>query len=87
VSDSARRVYLAMGRGFLGLGGLIAALSIADAAFDLGYFRGSPLGTAIFLALVGAALLWTVRQADAQRADDRGDGADAAAEEREDRSA
>ncbi len=73
MTDSARSVYRAMGRGFLLVGVAIAALAIADAAFDLGFFRGSPLGTAIFLALVGSALLWTVRQADAQRAADAED--------------
>ncbi len=85
MTDAARRAYLALGRGFLVVGVVIAALAIADAVANLGFFRGSPLGTALFLALIGGALLWTVRQADAQRAQD--DAADAAAEEPEDRSA
>ncbi|MDF1524202.1 MAG: hypothetical protein P1P87_15465 [Trueperaceae bacterium] len=70
MTDPARRAYLALGRGFLILGGAIAALAIADAALALGLFRGSPLGTALFLAVVGGLLVWTVRQADAQRAAD-----------------
>lgn len=69
MTDAARRVYLALGRGFVVVGVVIAALAIADAVADLGFFRGSPLGTAVFLTLVGGALLWTVRQADAQRAE------------------
>jgi hypothetical protein len=68
VTDPARRAYLALGRGFLVVGGAIAALAIADAALALGLFRGSPLGTAVFLAVVGGLLVWTVRQADAARA-------------------
>ena len=85
MTDPARRAYLALGRGFVLVGVAIAALAIADAVANLGFFRGSPLGTALFLALVGGALLWTVRQADAQRAED--EAADGAAEEPEDPSA
>ena len=68
MTDAARRAYLALGRGFVLVGIVIAVLAIADAVADLGFFRGSPLGTALFLSLVGGALIWTVRQADAQRA-------------------
>ncbi len=82
MTDAARRTYLALGRGFVLLGMVIAVLAIADAVANLDFFRGSPLGTALFLALVGGALLWTVRQADAQRAED--EAADGAAEELED---
>ncbi len=84
MTDAARRVYLAMGRGFVLVGVVIAALAIADAVANLGFFRGSPLGTAVFLALIGGGLLWTVRQADAQRDQDAAADADAAAEEPED---
>lgn len=79
MTDPARRAYLALGRGFVLVGVAIAALAIADAVAGLGFFRGSPLGTAFFLSLVGGALLWTVRQADAERAADA--AADAAADE------
>lgn len=85
MTDAARRAYLALGRGFVLLGMVIAVLAIADAVANLGFFRGSPLGTALFLALVGGALLWTVRQADAQRAEE--EAADGAAVEPEDPSA
>ena len=84
MTDAARRAYLALGRGFVLVGVVIAALAIADAVADLGFFRGSPLGTAAFLALVGGALLWTVRQADAQRAEEAAEDLD---EEPEDRRA
>lgn len=84
MTDAARRAYLALGRGFVLVGVAIAALAIVDAVANLGFFRGSPLGTAVFLALVGGALLWTVRQADAQRAEE---AAEDAASEIEDRGA
>ncbi len=84
MTDAARRTYLALGRGFLVVGVVIAAVAIADVVANLGFFRGSPLGTAIFLAAIGGALLWTVRQADAQRAQEAADGAEADAEEPED---
>ena len=70
MTEAARRTYLVLGRGFLLVGTVIATLAVADLVADLGFFRGSPLGTALFLALVGGALIWTVRQADAQRARD-----------------
>lgn len=86
MTDGARRVYVALGRGFVGLGLAIAALAVADDVLVLGLFGRNPFGSALFLAAVGVLLLWTVRQADAQRAraphgpppsDDEGD-ADAA---------
>jgi len=70
VTDAARNAYLALGRGFVLVGVAIATLAIVDAVANLDLFRGSPLGTALFLALIGSALLWTVRQADAQRAEE-----------------
>ena len=81
MTAAARRAYLALGRGFVLVGVVIAALAIADAVADLGFFQGNPLGTAVFLSLIGGALLWTVRQADAQRDQDAAD--DAAAEPEE----
>lgn len=83
MTDTARRAYLGLGYGFLALGLLVAALAVADVVAGLGLFRGSPLGTASFLAVIGGLLLWTVRQADAQRCerdeDDRAAAADSLA--------
>ena len=70
MTDAARRTYLALGRGFLVVGVVIAGLAVLDAAAKLDLFRCLPFGTAAFLVLVGGALLWTVRQADAQRAEE-----------------
>jgi len=89
MTDGARRAYVALGRGFVVLGLAVAALAVADGALDLGLFDRSPFGSALFLAVVGGLLLWTVRQADAQRAQgappaDVGDDVDAPPERPED---
>ncbi len=65
MTDASRRAYLGLGRAFVVIGGVVAVGSVLDAAFAWGFFSGSPLGTAAFLALIGGLLLWTVRQADA----------------------
>lgn len=75
MTERARGVYLNLGRAFVALGVGVAAFGAADAAFGLGVFRGSPVGTAAFLALVGALLLWTVRQAGPPSPDPQGDDA------------
>ena len=68
MTDSARRVYLGLGRAFVAIGGTVALASLLDRIGGWGFFRGSPVGTAALLVAVGAALLWTVAQADRQRA-------------------
>lgn len=72
----ARRVYLGLGRAFVALGLGVAAFGLVDAAWGLGVFRASPVGTAAFLAVIGALLLWTVRQAGPATADPDGEPAD-----------
>jgi len=64
MNAASRRTYLALGRAFVAIGGLVALISLLDRAFAWGFFRGSPVGTAAFLVVVGALLLWTVRQDD-----------------------
>jgi hypothetical protein len=64
MNAASRRTYLALGRAFVGIGGMVALISLLDRAFAWGFFRGSPVGTAAFLVVVGALLLWTVRQDD-----------------------
>ena len=64
MTDASRRIYLALGRAFVGIGGMVALVSVLDRALGWGFFRGSPVGTAAFLATIGALLLWTVRQDD-----------------------
>ncbi|MBW6456275.1 MAG: hypothetical protein K0A98_10345, partial [Trueperaceae bacterium] len=65
MTDASRRAYLGLGRAFVAIGGIVALGSVVDRALGWGFFRASPLGTAAFLVLIGALLLWTVRQADA----------------------
>ena len=64
MNAASRRTYVALGRAFVGIGGMVALISLLDRAFAWGFFRGSPVGTAAFLVVVGALLLWTVRQDD-----------------------
>ena len=65
---ASRRTYLGLGRAFVAIGGMVALISLMDRAFGWGFFRGSPVGTAAFLVVVGALLLWTVRQDDGRAA-------------------
>lgn len=81
MTDASRRAYLGLGRAFVTIGGVVAAGSVLDRAFGWGFFSGSPLGTAGFLALIGALLLWTVRQADAAPTLAEADAADGGAED------
>lgn len=64
MTDSSRRVYRALGRGFVAVGGGVALASVLDRALQWGFFRGSPAGTALFLVAIGVLLLWTVAQAE-----------------------
>lgn len=68
MTDASRSVYRGLGRAFVAIGGIVALGSVLDRVLGWGSFRGSPVGTALFLLLIGALLLWTVRQADAGRA-------------------
>ena len=64
MTDASRRVYLALGRAFVAIGAGVALASLLDRMLGWGFFRGSPVGTAAFLVVIGALLLWTVSQAD-----------------------
>jgi hypothetical protein len=68
VNENSRRVYLGLGRAFVVVGGVVAIGSVLDRIVGWGFFSGSPIGTALFLVAIGALLLWTVRQADANPA-------------------
>ena len=64
MTDASRRVYISMGRAVVGIGGAVALVSLLDRIAGWGFFRVSPVGTAAFLVLIGALLLWPVRQSD-----------------------
>jgi len=80
MTDASRRAYLGLGRAFVAVGAVVAVGSVLDRALGWGFFSGSPLGTAGFLALIGVLLLWTVRQADAAHAHTEADKAEAVGE-------
>lgn len=87
MTDTSRRAYLGLGRAFVTIGGVVAVASLLDRAFGWGFFSGSPLGTAGFLVLIGALLLWTVRQADAAPAPAEADPAHGVGEAEEEAAA
>jgi len=66
MTDAARRAYLGLGRAFVAIGAIVAVASLLDRALGWGFFSGSPLGTAAFLALIGVLLLRTVASSDAE---------------------
>jgi hypothetical protein len=87
MTAAARRTYVALGRAFVGIGGMVALVSLLDRVFAWGFFRGSPVGTAAFLVVVGVLLLWTVRQDEARRDAAPAPDPDADADPRVDRDA
>lgn len=62
MDDERRRVYRALGWGFVVVGGVFVVLDVAERILMIGILRGNPLSVALVVMLVGAALLWTVRQ-------------------------
>ena len=62
ITPKARRVYRNMGIGFVGIGAVFAGVSLAERLFNFTYFSGNVLPVALFLSLIGVALLWTVKQ-------------------------
>ncbi len=77
MNEDSRRVYIGLGRAFVAVGGIVAVGSVMDRVFGWGFFRGSPVGTALFLVAIGALLLWTVRQADSRPTSEPGTTAEA----------
>lgn len=61
MDDERRRVYRALGWGFVVVGLVFAALSVAERFLQLGLLRGNALSVALFLIVIGVALLMTVR--------------------------
>lgn len=62
MTEASARTYLTLGRMFVFLGGLVALASLLDRALGFGFFRGSPVGTALFLLIIGVLLLRTVQK-------------------------
>ncbi len=62
MKDETRRVYRIFAIGFIVIGGVFALLAVAEAFFAVGLLRGNALPVALFIGLIGVALLVTVRQ-------------------------
>ncbi|CAN5796017.1 hypothetical protein BH23DEI1_BH23DEI1_09300 [soil metagenome] len=64
MTDGARRAYLGLARLFLLVGGVVAALGIANGLLALELFQGSPVWTSLFLLGIGGLLHWTATTAE-----------------------
>jgi hypothetical protein len=64
VTDAARKVYLGMARLFLLIGAVVGLVGLGDQVIGLDVFRGSPIGTALFLLTIGGVLHWTATTAE-----------------------
>jgi hypothetical protein len=73
VTDRSRRAYLGLARLFLVVGSAVGLVGALDALLGLELFRGSPVGTALFLLVIGGLLHWTATTAP-RRSDDEADG-------------
>jgi hypothetical protein len=65
VTENSRRAYLGLSKLFLAVGGVAAVMGAADRVLGLEIFRGSPVGTSLFLLVVGGLLHWTATTAKA----------------------
>lgn len=66
MDEDRRKVYLGFGWAFVGLGAVVAGLSLLQTLFDLEIFNGNPLGVALLIGGIGALLLWTIRNESKQ---------------------
>lgn len=66
MDDDRRKVYRGLGYAFIAIGVAVIAGYIAQRAFDFDFFSGDPTSVGLFLGLIGAALVYTVRQAGAE---------------------
>lgn len=64
MTDGSRKVYLGMARLFLLIGAVVGLLGLGDQVIGLDVFRGSPIGTALFLLAIGGLLHWTATTAE-----------------------
>ena len=62
MDDERRRVYRRFAYGFIAVGLAVGALALAEGWFGLGLVRVEALPGALFVLLLGVALLMTVRE-------------------------
>lgn len=61
MSENAWRVYRSLGYTFLGIAAVFVAVALGEQVFSFQFFSGNPIPVALFLAFIGAALLYTIR--------------------------
>ena len=61
MDDRARRFYRALGTAFVVLAVVFIAVGVAERVFSFTYFSGDVLPLALTIGVIGAALLYTVR--------------------------
>ncbi len=62
MDDDTRRAYRNFGTLFIVVGGSVTVLTLLQAIFRLGVFRGEPLLVGIGIFVIGAVLVVTVRK-------------------------
>jgi hypothetical protein len=71
VTDRSRSAYLGLAKLFLVVGGAVGLMGVVDVLFSVELFRGSPVGTAVFLLAIGGLLHWTASTAPRREDDER----------------
>ena len=61
MDERARRFYRALGIAFVVLALVFIAVAVAERLFNFSYFSGDVLPLALTIGVIGAALLYTVR--------------------------
>lgn len=70
MDKKTRAVYKTLGTAFIVIGLGFIAVTLAERLFRFEFFSGNALPVAVFLGLIGAALLYTVKQIDEDEAQD-----------------
>jgi uncharacterized membrane protein len=62
VDEKNRQVYRGLGLAFIGISLVVVLVTLAEALLKFRFFTGNALPVAVFLGLIGLALLHTVRK-------------------------
>lgn len=62
MNETSWRIYRSLGLTFLGIAGVFIAVALGERFFGFQFFSGNPVPVALFLAFIGAALLYTIRE-------------------------
>ena len=62
MDERSRPFYRTLGWTFVGIGGIFSLVALAESLLGFQFFNGNALPTALFVAFIGAALLYTIRE-------------------------